>query len=619
MNDEMKFGILLSLDDNDFTSDLKFAAAYTKAVAKQMKEDATIKLDYTYEDFTSSLVVIKSRLAEIKDEMSSTEDPAELKLLNKEAEELNDTLKFMTENYRRYLAAGEKATKKIDVNLKTSIKQVSKLALGLVGIRGIWSVLYRASHAYMNDNKVINEQLKITFNILSQAIGPVIKTLVNIVEYGAIVIAKLIQAFTKFNILEKAQASTLKDLAKAAKKAHSALASFDTITNLTDNSDALEDYNAALEAYNDFLEKIKTIDKIWRDWKPLILGIVGSMALLWGVKTISGLATLIGTAGTATTAGSGLMGVLSVLGLIAGITTTGIAVNKIVKIATEDTDIKSDLKWLDAYLNGKGDLGKYYKGFYDFFADADERIKNLQDKIKKNNEIIEQYKELVKTQNLSADELNKIDIYAQDIIDQTKRYKDILEEAGKDTSEIQTTLDSQYELYDLIDGKLYEMIGKTGNLNEEVDNAIDGLEEFNDTQLEDKNITIDIDGNTSGLESKTNKWWTNFVNTISGWFNKLHFKSIGSMFPFFDVGTNYVPQDTLAMVHKGEMIVPKKYNPMTSGLGGTNEETNALLRQLNNTLENKQFNGYISASDITNTAINGINQQSRIMGKSVIR
>lgn len=35
----------------------------------------------------------------------------------------------------------------------------------------------------------------------------------------------------------------------------------------------------------------------------------------------------------------------------------------------------------------------------------------------------------------------------------------------------------------------------------------------------------------------------------------------------FDVGTNFVPRDMLAQVHRGEMIVPAAYNPATSGVG----------------------------------------------------
>ena len=42
--------------------------------------------------------------------------------------------------------------------------------------------------------------------------------------------------------------------------------------------------------------------------------------------------------------------------------------------------------------------------------------------------------------------------------------------------------------------------------------------------------------------------------------------------PSFDIGTNYVPNDMLAQVHRGEMIVPAAYNPATSGVGNAKLE-----------------------------------------------
>ncbi len=38
--------------------------------------------------------------------------------------------------------------------------------------------------------------------------------------------------------------------------------------------------------------------------------------------------------------------------------------------------------------------------------------------------------------------------------------------------------------------------------------------------------------------------------------------------PSLDVGTNFVAQDGLAMIHKGEAVVPKEYNPAAGGTGG---------------------------------------------------
>jgi len=42
-------------------------------------------------------------------------------------------------------------------------------------------------------------------------------------------------------------------------------------------------------------------------------------------------------------------------------------------------------------------------------------------------------------------------------------------------------------------------------------------------------------------------------------------QNYGLQIPQFAVGTNYVPQDMLAMVHKGEAIVPAKFNPTNTG------------------------------------------------------
>lgn len=104
------------------------------------------------------------------------------------------------------------------------------------------------------------------------------------------------------------------------------------------------------------------------------------------------------------------------------------------------------------------------------------------------------------------------------------------------------------------------------------------------------NITISALFNGKTAKSKLSEFFTGvnkFANSIKNAFGgvfKASTTSISSLInkflPSFDVGTNYVPNDMVAQIHKGEMIVPAKYNPMTSGIGG-NEETNALLVELN--------------------------------------
>jgi phage-related minor tail protein len=54
----------------------------------------------------------------------------------------------------------------------------------------------------------------------------------------------------------------------------------------------------------------------------------------------------------------------------------------------------------------------------------------------------------------------------------------------------------------------------------------------------------------------------------------------GLSVPSFDVGTNLVPQDMLAMVHKGEAIIPAAYNPANGWGGGSSDALLAAFQAL---------------------------------------
>ena len=108
------------------------------------------------------------------------------------------------------------------------------------------------------------------------------------------------------------------------------------------------------------------------------------------------------------------------------------------------------------------------------------------------------------------------------------------------------------------------------------------------------------------------------VTSLDGLLSSMSAKSFNFSFtglPSFDVGTNYVPHDMIAQIHKGEAIIPAKYN---NGSFGSNEETNSLLRELINLIDSKDMNLTISQNDIGRSAVKFINQQSRIDGKVMI-
>ena len=111
-------------------------------------------------------------------------------------------------------------------------------------------------------------------------------------------------------------------------------------------------------------------------------------------------------------------------------------------------------------------------------------------------------------------------------------------------------------------------------------------------------------GKNSSSSSVSESSATAFLNKALGWLGGLA------------TGTNYVENEGLAYLHQGEAVIPKKFNDRE--YFGNNEETNDLLRELITTLEEKDTSTYLDGKVIGETAKNYINNQTRMLGRSVI-
>ena len=118
-----------------------------------------------------------------------------------------------------------------------------------------------------------------------------------------------------------------------------------------------------------------------------------------------------------------------------------------------------------------------------------------------------------------------------------------------------------------------------------------------------------INSMTSGLRGLGNR-----VTEMLG-FGSV-FRSISHVtLPRLATGTNYVPQNMIAELHKGEAVVPKAFNESQFN---NSSETNDLLRTLIDLIERKDFKAVISEKEVGNAAIKQIRSQSRMLGGSVV-
>lgn len=88
--------------------------------------------------------------------------------------------------------------------------------------------------------------------------------------------------------------------------------------------------------------------------------------------------------------------------------------------------------------------------------------------------------------------------------------------------------------------------------------------------------------------------------------------------PKLNVGTEYVPQDMLAYIHKGEAVIPKEFNDKSYFSGTDNEETNRLLYEVIDAINNIEINPYTTVKDVGNASVQYIKDKSRQLGRSVI-
>ena len=134
-----------------------------------------------------------------------------------------------------------------------------------------------------------------------------------------------------------------------------------------------------------------------------------------------------------------------------------------------------------------------------------------------------------------------------------------------------------------------------------------------------------------------NKYIINPINKVISWINsKLHFSYSGlrvlgkeivpsfsvqlahlNSLPQLNVGTNYVPNDMVAQLHKGEAVVPKQFNSKEY-FNNDNDETNHLLERLIDKVDHLELKPYVTVKDVGKASVKYINSQSRIKGVNIV-
>lgn len=343
-------------------------------------------------DFDAQIKYLEQKANETEKVLESDlKMPVELRMDERSRLKLRSDLQ-KTKN--QIISLQEQARKGVDVkpkdtskNFDDMFKSAKRFALSLISIRTAYSLLSKASQAYMQTDETTTKQMEANWVGLGAILSPAINLIVGLFKKAVTSILYFMSVLTGVNYIEKANTAILKKQTEATKeltKANDKLnASFDEMNVLQepsssstgggvdtaplfDISDIGESARKTIEkigtALKPVYEKIKDIIKWALDNPEAILGILGGATLL------TMLGKIIGVAGVGTTAGTGLSGIL---GLLLAIASIGVIAIEIKTIYNAKKDLEDARKITNSLYE---DTLKNNKKLVDVFEEVKDQI-----------------------------------------------------------------------------------------------------------------------------------------------------------------------------------------------------------------------------------------------------
>ena len=426
-------------------------------------------------------------------------------------------------------------------------------------------------------------------------------------------------------------------------------------------------------------KKIETIKKFLSDlWNSqtiqFIRDAIGKV-VDWSIKHPNAVATILGGMALVnligkimgTTDGTGLLGLVSNIKYLSTLGTIGITL-ALTYVAKEKIDefIDDKMNELDKNMdevenflherrekiendinqgNAKS-IQEMYNTTLDNYSKSMEDLANTYDAI--NNPIFRFGTNLYSKENLKQfdDDLVRLQNDMKELYEQSKimyesdllndeeieKFKDLIggqidfaRQIGYTKDEVNELIDEYMEI-NTSEESLQRMTDKMKDLGYTEDEITEKLTPFflrlKYGLVDSKGRINDMKNDLVSMFEKTYQIKINIsaaVNTLNaaGSIASQALKNLNLKVPSYDIGTDYVPRDQLAMIHEGERIIPKQYNN-SNYLGGLgNSETNSLLMELNrNVLElaNRPTTLNVNGKELAKATYNDFQEESSRRG-----
>ena len=608
MNEEFAIKLKMIMDQSSIASVKQQLGEVKDMAEKAMGEAVSPATNFTdsfnteeVKAYSAQIELLVDKIEELSWQVDAMHEHPELwdrrMILEAEAEleRLKNKLYDLTHDSGSGMSVFSKTTVMIKNNLKGIKRSIMGIIGGLIGARGIYTSIRKAMSAYLAQNDELRAKLNGCWYALGSLFAPVLEWIINKFVYLVSLVDALVKSLGLAGV-------NMSKYGKAGAKASKQTAGFDEINNISSQGggglgDAFKLNEVTEEALNKFktiLALVTAIGAGLMAWK-VASTINDLFELGWNPVQLGGIALAVGGITLA------IMGLFNYLNdpswanfgeIIGGI---GLAILGVGMFIGSTPMIVAG-----AIIAILGLIAPFWEQISSFLDNVVEYVESHMGSLK---EWL-----TVWFGGVGTIVGNMIDVIWEIVKGMIRGIQNLLTGLFNGAKQI---LDGIIQIF-------------RGDFKGGITNVLQGLVTIGKGVL-NSGIAI-VNGFLSAISKGINYMidginsihftvpsWVPWVGGSSVGFNINH---VGTwQIPSLDVGTNYVPNDQLAMVHKGEAVIPKAFN---EDQYNNSEETNDLLRELIDVVGSKEFRAYISQSEIGKSAVKYINQQSRIQGGSII-